>query len=76
MKRTDDYRTRDGVVLPYTPGAGYTRSDSEYQTGQSWIMKTEEISTLMRHRRAAEALSLILPDSEDFDIVRNHKSKF
>ena len=76
MYRTDDFRTRDGVVLPYTPGAGYTRSDSEYQTGQSWIMKTEEISTLMRHRRAAEPLSLILPGSEDFDIVRNHKSKF
>ena len=75
-EETDDYTTREGVVLPYTPGVGFITSDSEYQTGESWIMRTEELSTLMRQRRAAEPLSLILPDSEDFDIVRNFKLFF
>ena len=78
MKRTDDFRTREGVVLPFTPGGGrYHRSTSELQTAQSWIMKQEEISTIIRSRRESvrleEAVRFIFRDDERFDVARNLK---
>ena len=71
LKSTDDYRTRAGVVLPFTPGAGYTQSTNEYTTAQSWIMTPQDVTTLIRSRRAAEPEVSI----ENYDIVRNLKSK-
>ena len=77
MKRTDDFRTREGVVLPFTPGGGYHRSTSELQTAQSWIMKQEETSTIMRSRRESvrleEPVRFIFRDDERFDVARNLK---
>ena len=71
-KRTDDYRTRAGVVLPYTPGRRYTQSTNEYLTAQSWIITPRDITTLVRSRRSSEPVTL-LPGDENFDIVRNLK---
>ena len=63
--------------MPFTPGGGYTRSTSELQTAQSWIMKQEEISTIIRSRRESEPGPgrLILRDNEIFDLARNLKYK-
>ena len=34
----NDYQKPDGTVLPYTPLAGYSRSDSEFHCAQSWMV--------------------------------------
>ena len=33
----DDYKTRGGHVLEYTPAAGYIRTDNEWTVAKSWI---------------------------------------
>ena len=37
-EKTNDYQKPDGTVLPFTPLAGYSRSDSEWQCAKSWII--------------------------------------
>ena len=45
-EKTDDYKTREGEVLPFTPSGGYTRSDSEFQCAKSWIMPDREVFSI------------------------------
>ena len=33
----NEYQTREGVILDYTPSEGYTRSDNEWEMAKSWI---------------------------------------
>ena len=43
LVRTDDYQLRNGTILEFTPGGGYSRSDNEYQCAQDWIVQTRPI---------------------------------
>ena len=46
--RTDDYQLRDGTILAFTPGGGYSRSDNEYQCAQDWIVQTRPIIDIVK----------------------------
>jgi len=35
---TNDYQLRDGTVIPYNSGTGYTETSSEFQCSQNWLL--------------------------------------